>query len=159
MIENECAPIWDLADWLTIEQAVSLWGCNDQTCVAARTAAITSAVERNEIETRDSATRPAWRFDCPEGLHKGWLEISRVSLAMWAEGLPESTRPKNPITKDVRIGDSHLRLLIALASKVGIDIHQRGSAAQLSAISEKAGLAVSQDSAERIVKRLKTYAR
>lgn len=158
-MQNPCADIWDLADWLTLEQAASLWGCGDQQCIDARTAAISGAVERGEIETRDAATRPRFGFGSAEGLAKGWLEVSRVSLSLWAEGLPEGTRPKDPIQRAPRMDESHLRLLFALAKRAGVDVREHGSAARLREISEQAGMSVSQDSAERIVNKLKTFAR
>lgn len=156
-MNDPCEAIWELADWLTIEQAATLWCCGSPSCAEARAAAIASAVERGEIEARDSAK---WQ-DAPAQLvarGDAWrVQVSRVSLAMWAESLPVATRPASPAIgkPGVRMDTSHLRALDALARKAGIDFAVHGSAAALVRATELAGLPVNDDAALRIAKRIR----
>ena len=155
MSADPCAAIWNHADWLTIDAAAAMWCAGDPVCEVARRSAIASAVERGEIDARDSES---WG-DNPATLvagGRGWrVQVSRVSLALWADSLPPETRPRASLNTRVRLDDSHLRIIDALAMKAGIDLAVHGSAARLRELSELAGRAIEPDAAERIAKRIR----
>jgi len=124
--------------------------------MTARAAAIAGAIERGEIEARDSAK---WCDAAAQLIARGQLErvqVNRVSLALWAESLPPETRAREPfIQTRSRMDDSHLRALFALAKKAGIDFADHGSAARLRKLTELEGVVINADAAERIANRIR----
>jgi hypothetical protein len=155
---HQCAPIWELADWLSIDAAAQMWCAGDPICMEARKAAIASAVERGDIEARD---KEPWN-DPPKLLlatgRRDRVQVSRTALADWAESLPVATRPSAAQTAAIKgrphLDDAHLRIVAGLAQQAGLDLRTHGAAARLREKVELAGLSVSADTCERTVKRI-----